>query len=325
MAREAELHLRDRLQRLRNMGVLRGARLSGELERLQKQLERIEAGATDEEIWRSVELARHQERPYTLDYVERLCEDWVELHGDRARAEDPALVTGIGRLRGRTVAVVGSQKGRDLQERTKRNFGMTHPEGYRKAMRIMEIAERHRFPLVSLIDTPGAYPGVAAEQHGQGGAIARSQALLARLTVPIVTCVIGEGSSGGAMAIALADRVLMQENAIYVVISPEGCAAILWRDASEAKKAAAAFRPDAVHCLDLGVIDAIVPEPEGGAHVDHDAAARLLGESLDEALDELLAIPPEELRRTRRARFRSLGVFSESTASTGLSTDSARA
>ena len=325
MAREAELHLRDRLNRLRSMGLLRGARLSGELERLQRQLERIEAGATDEEVWRSVELARHQERPYTLDYVERLCDDWLELHGDRARAEDPALITGIGRFGGRTIALVGSQKGRDIQERTRRNFGMTHPEGYRKAMRVMEIAERHRFPLVSLIDTPGAYPGVAAEQHGQGGAIARSQALLARLTVPVVACIIGEGSSGGAMAIALADRVLMQENAIYVVISPEGCAAILWRDASEAKKAAAAFRPDAVHCLELGVVDAIVPEPEGGAHTDHAEAARLLGESLELALQDVGELAPADLRRARRARFRSLGMFAESIVSTGLSTDRARA
>ena len=176
-------------------------------------------------------------------------------------------------------------------------------------MRVMELAERHGFPVVSLVDTPGAYPGVAAEQHGQGGAIAASQAMMARLTVPTVACVIGEGGSGGAIAIALADRVLMQENAIYSVISPEGCAAILWRDAGEAKKAAAAFKPDAAHCLELGVIDGIVPEPEGGAQNDHDAAARLLGEALRDALDELDGVPGDELRRRRRAKFRSLGVF----------------
>ena len=176
-------------------------------------------------------------------------------------------------------------------------------------MRVMELAERHGFPVLTLVDTPGAYPGVAAEQHGQGGAIARSQAAMARLTVPTVACVIGEGGSGGAIAIALADRVLMQENAIYSVISPEGCAAILWRDASEARKAAAAFKPDAVHCLELGVIDDIVPEPEGGAQADHDEAARLLGESLAEAFDELESVSGDELRRRRRARFRSLGVL----------------
>jgi acetyl-CoA carboxylase carboxyl transferase subunit alpha len=311
---EAELRLRERLSRLRNLRLLGGARLSGELERLQRQLDRISAEPSDEDIWRSVELARHEERPYVLDYVERMLEDFVELHGDRARAEDPALVAGIGRFRGRTVAFIGTQKGRDIHERTKRNFGMTHPEGYRKAMRMMEIAERHRFPLISLIDTPGAYPGVAAEQHGQGGAIARSQALMARLTVPIAACIIGEGSSGGAVAIGLADRVLMQENAIYVVISPEGCAAILWRDAGEREKAAAAFRPDAVHCLELGIIDAIVPEPEGGAHTDYDAAAQLLATSLEASLHELRDIDGPELRRRRRKRYRALGVFAEAVA-----------
>jgi acetyl-CoA carboxylase carboxyl transferase subunit alpha len=309
MASEAELRLRERLGRLRNVGLLGGAKLSGELERLQRQLDRLTSEPSDEEIWRSVELARHQDRPYTLDYVNRLLEDFVELHGDRARADDAALVTGLGRFGDRTIAVIGQQKARDIRERTRRNFGMAHPEGYRKGMRLMEVAERHRFPLVTFVDTPGAYPGVAAEQHGQGGAIARSQALMARLTVPVVTIVIGEGSSGGASAIALADRVLMQEHAIFVVISPEGCAAILWRDAAEARKAAAAFKPDAAHCLELGVIDAIVPEPDGGAHTNHDEAARLLGESLNEALDELEGVAPEELRRQRRAKFRALGVF----------------
>jgi acetyl-CoA carboxylase carboxyl transferase subunit alpha len=309
MATDHELRLRERLTRLRSLNLLGGTRLSGELEKLQRQLERIQAAPTDEEIWRSVELARHQERPYTLDYVERLFEDWVELHGDRGRADDAAIVIGIGRFKGRTVALIGNQKGRDIKERTHRNFGMAYPEGYRKAMRLMELADRHRFPLVSLVDIPGAYPGVAAEQHGQGGAIARSQALMARLGVPTVACVIGEGGSGGAIATALADRVLMQENAIYTVISPEGCAAILWRDAGEAKKAAAAFKPDAVHCLELGVIDAIVPEPEGGAHTNPDEAATLLGEALAEALEELESVAPEDLKRRRRAKFRALGVF----------------
>ncbi|MGZ4405068.1 MAG: acetyl-CoA carboxylase carboxyltransferase subunit alpha [Gaiellaceae bacterium] len=309
MATDHELRLRERLTRLRNLNLLGGARVSGELEKLQRQLERIQAAPTDEEIWRSVELARHQDRPYTLDYVERLFDDWVELHGDRGRADDHAVVIGLGRFDGRTVALVGNQKGRDIKERTDRNFGMAYPEGYRKAMRLMELADLHKFPLVSLIDIPGAYPGVAAEQHGQGGAIARSQALMSRLQVPIVCCVIGEGGSGGAIATAVADRVLMQEHAIYTVISPEGCAAILWRDAGEAKKAAAAFKPDAVHCLELGVIDGIVPEPEGGAHTDADEAARLLGESLRESLEELESIARDDLKRRRRAKFRSLGVY----------------
>jgi acetyl-CoA carboxylase carboxyl transferase subunit alpha len=309
MASDAELRLRERLGKLSQLRLLGGTRLSGELERLQRQLDRITAEPTDEEIWRAVELARHQDRPYTLDYVDRLLDDWLELHGDRARADDHALVCGLGRFAGRTIAVVGHQKGRDIGERTDRNFGMAYPEGYRKAMRVMELADRHGFPLVTFVDTPGAYPGVAAEQHGQGGAIAQSQATMARLGVPIVSCIIGEGGSGGAIAIALADRVLMQENAMYSVISPEGCAAILWRDAAEARKAAAALKPDATHCLELGVIDAIVPEPPDGAQTDHDEAARLLGEALADALEEVAALSPDERRRRRRARFRGLGVF----------------
>ena len=309
MAGEAELRLRQRLSKLKGMQLLGGAKLSGDLGRLERQLDRLGSDATDEEIWRSVELARHQERPYTLDYVDRLLEDWVELHGDRGRADDAAIVTGLGKFAGRTIALAGHQKGRDIGERTKRNFGMAYPEGYRKAMRLMALAERFGIPFVTLVDTPGAYPGVAAEQHGQGGAIARSQAAMVRLGVPTVSFVIGEGGSGGAIALAVADRVLMQEHAIYSVISPEGCAAILWRDAGEARKAAAAFKLDAAHCLELGVIDGVVAEPEGGANTDHDAAARLLGEALRESLDELDGIPADELRRRRRQKFRSLGVF----------------
>ena len=309
MPRDAEIRLREKLAKLGGVSLLRGTKVSGEVERLQRQLERLQAETTDEDIWRSVELARHEDRPYTPDYVERILEDWFELHGDRGRADDAALVTGLGKLAGRTVALIGHQKGRDIKERTERNFGMAYPEGYRKAMRVMELADRHGFPVVTLVDTPGAYPGVAAEQHGQGGAIARSQAVMARLGVPTVACIIGEGGSGGSVAIALADRVLMQENAIYSVISPEGCAAILWRDASQARKAAAAFKPDAVHCLELGVIDGIVPEPPGGAHADPDGAARLLGEALALALDDVAGIPPDELRRRRRAKFRAMGVL----------------
>jgi acetyl-CoA carboxylase carboxyl transferase subunit alpha len=309
MAGEHERHLRERLNRLRGLPLLRGTRLSGELERLQRQLDRIEAEPTDDEIWRSVELARHSQRPYTLDYVERLFEDFVELHGDRARAEDPALVTGLARFQGQTIALIGQQKGREINERTRRNFGMPHPEGYRKGMRVMEIAQRHGFPLVTFLDSPGAYPGVAAEQHGQGGAIARSQALMARLTVPLVTCIIGEGNSGGAIAIGLVDRVLMQENAMYSVISPEGCAAILWRDGAEKVKAAVALKPDAVHCRELGVIDEIVKEPEGGAHLNPDEAARMLAEALGRTLDELRASPGEELRAQRRDRYRRVGIY----------------
>jgi acetyl-CoA carboxylase carboxyl transferase subunit alpha len=306
---EAEIRLRERLAKLSGVNLLRGTRLSGELERLKRQLDELEAEPTDEEIWHSVELARHEERPYTLDYVERMVDEWFELHGDRGRSDDAAVVTGIGKLDGRTVALVGHQKGRDIKERTRRNFGMPYPEGYRKAMRVMELADRHGFPLVTLVDTPGAYPGVAAEQHGQGGAIARSQAVMVRLGIPTVACIIGEGGSGGAVAIAVADRVLMQQHAIYSVISPEGCAAILWRDAGERERAAAAFKPDAAHCLELGVVDSVVPEPEGGAHTNHDEAARLLKAAVLDALDELDGAPSDELRRARREKFRSMGVL----------------
>ncbi len=304
------MRLRERLSKLAGMTLLRGTKLSGELERLQEQLDRIRAEPTAEEIWSSVQLARHQDRPYTLDYVERIFDDFFELHGDRGRADDPALVTGLGKLDGQTVVLVGHQKGRDLKERAKRNFGMAYPEGYRKAMRAMALAERHGFPLITMIDTPGAYPGVAAEQHGQGGAIARSQAAMARLSVPTIACVIGEGGSGGAVAIAVADRVLMQEHAIYSVISPEGCAAILWRDAAQAQKAAAAFKPDAAHCLELGVVDAIVAEPEGGAHTDAGAAAALLEQGILNALEEIESLDPVERRRRRRAKYRAMGVHS---------------
>ena len=309
MAGEAERRLRDRLARLKNVPLLGGTRLDAEAKRLEKQLADLESQPSDDEIWRSVELARHSERPYTLDYVQRMLDDWVELHGDRGRADDGALVTGLGKLDGRTVAIIGHQKGRDVKERLDRQFGMAYPEGYGKAMRVMEIAERFSFPVISLVDTPGAYPGVAAEQHGQGGAIARSQAEMARLTVPTIACIIGEGGSGGAVAIAVSDRVLMQENAIYSVITPEGCAAILWRDAGEAKKAAAAFKPDALHCLELGVIDGIVAEPPGGAQSDHDEAAVLLRAALVESIEELEDTPGEELRRRRRAKFRGMGVY----------------
>ena len=306
-----QLKLRGRLAKLRELPLLRGVGVSGEMARLQRQIDRIGQEVTEDDVWQAVELARHQDRPYTLDYVERILDDFVELHGDRSQGDDAALVAGLGRLEGRTIGLIGHQKGRDIRERTHRNFGMTYPEGYRKAMRTMEVADRHGFPVITLVDTPGAYPGVVAEQHGQGGWIARSQLAMLRLRVPSVTCIIGEGGSGGAVAIAVADRVLMQENAIYSVISPEGCAAILWRDAGEAKKAAAAFKPDAVHCLELGVVDAVVPEPPGGAHTDHDAAAELLGAAVREALLDVEGVDFEERRRARHRKFRNMGVFLE--------------
>ena len=311
MPGEAERSLRERLGRLKSLPLLHRTGVESEERRLQEQLDSISrVDASEDEIWGFVELARHPERPYSLDYIGRMIDDWVELHGDRGRMDDGAIVAGIGKLDGRTVAVVGHQKGRDLKERLDRQYGMPSPEGYAKAMRVMDLADRFGFPVVSLIDTPGAYPGIAAEQHGQGGAIARSQARMLTLDVPSVACVIGEGGSGGALALGLADRVLMQENAIYSVITPEGCAMILWRDREEKKKAAAAFKPDAFHCYELGVVDALVPEPRGGAQNDPDAAAVMLRRALIDSLGALEGTPPAELRRLRRAKFRAMGVFS---------------
>ena len=239
--------------------------------------------------------------PYTLDYVERLVDDWVELHGDRAGTDDPAIVAGVGSFRGRTIAIVGHQKGRDLKERAFRNFGMAQPQGYAKARRVFALADRLGFPVVTMIDTPGAYPGVEAEQAGQAAAIAQSMLAMARLRVPTVACVIGEGGSGGALAIGVADRVLMLEHSIYSVISPEGCATILWRDVNQRRKAAAAFKPTARFCHDLGVVDTVVAEPSGGAHKDHKRAARLLGDAIAQALDSIEAEPVEQ-RRSRAPR-----------------------
>lgn len=261
--------------------------------------------------WDAIQFARHQDRPYPLDYITRLCPDFEELRGDRAFGDDPAIVCGIGRYNGEPVAVIGEQKGRDTQERTYRNFGMPSPEGYRKAMRVMALAEKLDVPLVTLIDTPGAFPGAGAEQRGQGGAIARSIATMVRIPVPTVAVIVGEGSSGGALAIGVADRVLILANGTYSVISPEGGAAILWRDAAKARLAAGAFKPTAATCYRFGIVDAVVPEPKGGAHKDHDEAARLLDQYLQRQLKDLRMIAPADRLRQRRERFRRLGAHRE--------------
>jgi acetyl-CoA carboxylase carboxyl transferase alpha subunit len=269
------------------------------------------------QVWETVQLARHQDRPYPLDYIARFVPEFEELHGDRLYGDDPAIVAGVGRFHDEPVAFIGQQKGRDTTERTFRNFGMAGPEGYRKAMRVMALAERLDMAVITLIDTPGAAPGAGAEQRGQGGAIARSMQVMSRLRVPSVAVVIGEGSSGGALGLGVADRVLMLENATYSVISPEGAAAILWRDASKARLAAAAFRPTAANCYRWGVVDAVVPEPEGGAHRDHDEAARLLDGYLVRALREVRSLPPGERRRLRRERYRRIGAYRELAAGDG--------
>ncbi|WP_432495008.1 acetyl-CoA carboxylase carboxyltransferase subunit alpha [Kineococcus gypseus] len=265
------------------------------------------AGGAAPDAWDVVRAARHPERPTTLDYLDLAFDDFVELHGDRAHGDDPAIVAGVASLAGRPVVVVGHQKGHDTRELVARNFGMPHPEGYRKAMRLFAHAERTGMPLVTLVDTPGAYPGVAAEERGQSIAIAEAIARSSRLRVPVVSVVTGEGGSGGALALATGDRMLLMRNAFFSVISPEGCAAILWRDAQAAPQAARALRVTAADLVGLGVADGVVPEPEGGAHADPEAAAGLLGSSVAEALDELCALDVDELLRRRSARLRGMG------------------
>lgn len=258
-----------------------------------------------------VKLARHQERPFALDYVSDLFDDFLELHGDRRFRDDPAIVGGWASFRGRSVMVIGQQKGRDMKENVHRNFGSPHPEGYRKAERLMRLAEKFGRPVVTFVDTQGAYPGIGAEERGQAEAIARNLFVMAGLRTPIISCVIGEGGSGGALGIAVADRVLMLENAIYSVISPEGCAAILWRSRDEAERAAEALKLTASDLLELGIVDELIPEPAGGAHRDPGGAAEHLGEALARHLAELSSLDAEELVARRREKYYGMGRWEE--------------
>jgi acetyl-CoA carboxylase carboxyl transferase subunit alpha len=257
--------------------------------------------------WQRTQLARHPQRPYTLDFIRLLFTDFTELHGDRAFADDPAIVSGFARFHGRPVLVIGHQKGRDTKQRLARNFGQAKPEGYRKAQRLMRLAAKFGRPIFTLIDTPGAYPGIDAEERGQAEAIASSLREMSRLPVPIVVTITGEGGSGGALAIAVGDKINMLENSIYSVISPEGCASILWRDSAKAETAAEALRITATDLIALGLIDEVVPEPEGGAHLDHEATARSLDPILVRSLDELDALPIPELLHRRYEKFRTMG------------------
>jgi acetyl-CoA carboxylase carboxyl transferase subunit alpha len=262
--------------------------------------------------WQKVQLSRHPARPYTLDYIERLVGDFVELHGDRRFADDPAVVGGFGTFDGQPVLVLGHQKGRSTKEKVQRNFGQPKPEGYRKALRLMDLAARMRRPILCLIDTQGAYPGVDAEGRGQAEAIAKNLEVMAGLPVPIICAVIGEGGSGGALALGVGNRILMMEYATYSVISPEGCASILWRDDNRKPDAAAAMKMTATDLQRLGIVDEVIPEAPGGAHRDHDLTARNLGETLRRHLAELSAMSPEALRADRYAKFRHMGAFVES-------------
>jgi acetyl-CoA carboxylase carboxyl transferase subunit alpha len=285
---------------------------SAELTRLRNEVAQLRHDFYENmSAWQRTLLARHPQRPYMMDYVRLLFEDFQELHGDRAYGDDPAMVTGFAKFNGRPVALVGQQKGRDTKQRVAQNFGQAKPEGYRKALRVMQLAAKFGRPIFTFIDTPGAYPGIDAEERGQAEAIARNLREMARLPVPIVVTITGEGGSGGALAIAVGDRVNMLENSVYSVISPEGCASILWRDSTKAEVAAEALKITAPHLKEFGIIDEIVPEPEGGAHTDVDASASFLGKVLDRTLRDLARLPIPELLDQRYEKFRRMGQFFE--------------
>jgi acetyl-CoA carboxylase carboxyl transferase subunit alpha len=280
-----------------------------EIERLRAEVERLRkenAGAA----WQRTLLARHDLRPYTLDYVERLFQGFSEIHGDRRFGDDPAIVAGMAVYHGTPVMIVGHQKGRDIKQRQHRNFGCAQPEGYRKAIRAMKLADKFARPIICFVDTPGAYPGVGAEERGQAEAIAFNLREMARIEAPVVVCVVGEGGSGGALGIAVGNRILMQENAIYTVITPEGCSAILWKDQEHVDAAAAALKITAADLKSLGIIDEVVPEPPGGAHTDYDAAADLLDRQLRPSLEAMLGKSGSEIRDQRYHKFRQLGAVS---------------
>src|ERR1700678_2082365 len=281
-------------------------RLAALHERLHALREEMKGSQT---AWQITELARHPQRPQTLDYIDRLFTDFSEIHGDRTFGDDPAIICGMARFHGEEILVIGTQKGRDMKQRVYRNFGTPHPEGYRKALRIMQVAEKFRRPIFTLVDTDGAYPGIHAEERGQAEAIAHNLREMARLEVPIIATVIGVGGSGGALAIAVADRVLMMENSVYSVISPEGCASIMWRDASKKDLAAEAMKITAKDLDELGCIDGIISEPAGGAHTDHAQAAELLDAALQQNLAAVKKMPVGELLESRYKKFRNMAQF----------------
>jgi len=306
------VEIQDQIDKLLDLADRKGIDVSSEVAVLREKLESLREQTYDSlRPIEQVQVARHPRRPYTLDYVSRVFTDWVELHGDRLYRDDEAIVGGWGRLRGRTVMVVGHQKGRDMKENLRRNFGMPHPEGYRKALRLMRMAEKFHRPVVTLIDTPGAYPGIGAEERGQAEAIATNLREMARLRTPIISVVIGEGGSGGALALGVTDRILMLEHSVYSVISPEGCAAILWRSAEHKEKAAEALRLTSANLVELGVCDEIVPEPPGGAHSDWDTTAETLAAAVDRVLCELTAMPIDQLLEARRTKYESIGAWRE--------------
>ncbi|MEW6612742.1 MAG: acetyl-CoA carboxylase carboxyl transferase subunit alpha [Pseudomonadota bacterium] len=307
---QAIAELETKIEDLRQLGEEGQVSLEDEISQLEEKANKLTRKIySDLGPWQVSQVARHPQRPYTLDYVERILTDWYELAGDRAFADDPAIVGGIGRLQGRPVVWIGHQKGRDTKEKIRRNFGMPRPEGYRKALRLMRLAERFRMPVLTFIDTPGAYPGIGAEERGQSEAIARNLAVMSDLATPIVCTVIGEGGSGGALAIGVGDRIMMLQYSTYSVISPEGCASILWKNSDKAAEAAEAMGITADRLKALGLIDEVIPEPLGGAHRDFDQIARDLQAALLRQLDALQALPSETLLQQRYQKLMSYGVY----------------
>ncbi len=306
------LELEDKITELRDLAKVQDVAVDDEVNKLVAKAEKLQNDIYSKLTpWQQVQLARHPRRPYTMDYIAALGDDFTELHGDRLFRDDPAIVGGLMTLRDKQVMLIGHQKGRNTKEKIYRNFGMANPEGYRKAMRLMGLADKFGLPIVTLIDTPGAYPGLGAEERGQSGAIAESLKFMASLSVPIVSIVIGEGGSGGALALGVTDRILMLQYSIYSVISPEGCAAILWKDQSKVKEAASALKLTATNLLDLGVIDRIIIEPPGGAHRDHATMADELGRILYEELDYLSHFDPQALKEKRLTKFLNMGFYNE--------------
>ena len=306
------IELEKKIREMKEFSSGGGVELNSEIISLERKLEKLQSEIFSKlSRWQRGQLARHPKRPYTLDYIQLIFSDWIEIHGDRGYADDKAVICGFGKLEGEKVLIVGQQKGRDTKQKLERNFGMMHPEGYRKALRLMRTAAHFGRPIVIFIDTPGAFPGVEAEERGQAEAIARNILEMFKLTVPIVIIIIGEGASGGALGIGIGDRVMMLENSWYSVISPEGCAAILWRDNAKAPDAAEALRLSATDLMQLKVIDKILPEPTGGAHRNHQLAAQIIKAELQESFGELKQLSTEELLRQRLEKFRAIGIYDE--------------
>jgi len=304
--------LEKKISDMRDFSVGENVELGSEIESLQKKLEKLRNEVySNLTRWQKVQISRHPKRPYTLDYIRLMCTDFVELHGDRGFADDKAMVGGFAKIDDQPVMIVGQQKGRDTKDKLSRNFGMAHPEGYRKAMRLFKLAEKFDVPIIVLIDTPGAFPGIGAEERGQAEAIARNIRDMSRLRVPIVVIIIGEGASGGALGVGVGDSVMMMEYAWYSVISPEGCAAILWRDAAKAPEAAEALKVTSSDNLELGVVDKIIPEPPSGAHTDPKAAAGYVKDEIMTSLKNLLSQPIDELIQKRIDKYSRMGEYSE--------------